>query len=104
MIEIHRRFDRFAASSVRCLSEASSQRELADKRPVKMPSMDFVFQTPVIYFWFYLYVNTLEPNHPQIKIQIVNKNPDTAALPKAAQTNITISVMRSLRQILLSKE
>ena len=68
MIEIHRRFDRFAASSVRCLSEASSQRELADKRPVKTPSMDFVFQTPIIYFWFYLYVNNLEPIAPQIKI------------------------------------
>ena len=68
MIEIHRRFDRFAASSVRCLSEASSQRELADKRPVKTPSMDFVFQTPIIYFWFYLYVNNLLSYALQIKI------------------------------------
>ena len=68
MIEIHRRFDRFAASSVRCLSEASSQRELADKRPVKTPSMDFVFQTPIIYFWFYLYVNILLLYTLQIKI------------------------------------
>ena len=45
IIEIHRCFDGFAASSVRCLNEVSSQRELADKRSVKTPSMDFVFRT-----------------------------------------------------------
>ena len=44
MIEFHRYFDRFAANSVRCLNEVSSQGELAHKRSVKIPSMEFVFR------------------------------------------------------------
>ena len=56
MIEEHSLFDRFAANSVRCLNEVSSQGELADKRPVKKASMDFVFRTYNIWICFILYV------------------------------------------------
>ena len=45
MIEVHSLFDGFAANSVRCLNEVSSQGELADKRSVKKASMEFVFRT-----------------------------------------------------------
>ena len=51
MIEIHRSFDRFAAGSVRCLNEVSSQREPADKRPVKTPLSGFRFSAPIIYIF-----------------------------------------------------
>ena len=57
MIEEHSLFDRFAANSVRCLNEVSSQGELADKRPVKKASMDFVFRTYNIWICFNLYGN-----------------------------------------------
>ena len=56
MIEEHSLFDRFAANSVRCLNEVSSQGELADKRPVKKASMVFVFRTYNIWICFNLYV------------------------------------------------
>ena len=46
MIEFHRSFDRFAAGSVRCLSEASSQGEPADKRPVETPLSGIRFSDP----------------------------------------------------------
>ena len=46
MVEFHRSFDRFAAGSVRCLSEASSQGEPADKRPVKTPLSGIRFSDP----------------------------------------------------------
>ena len=68
MIEEHSLFDRFAANSVRCLNEVSSQGELADKRPVKKASMDFVFRTYNIWICFYLYVQ-----HPS-GVNITNSN------------------------------
>ena len=40
MIEEHSLFDRFAANSVRCLNEVSSQGELADKRPCLLYTSD----------------------------------------------------------------
>ena len=42
---------------MRCLNEVSSQGELADKRPVKKASMDFVFRTYNIGICFNLYGN-----------------------------------------------
>ena len=45
IIEFHRIFCKIAANTVRCLSEASSQGVLADKRFAKNPSMKFVFLT-----------------------------------------------------------
>ena len=58
MIGLHRYFDGFAAISVRCLNEVSSQRELADKRSVKIPSMESVFRT-LIYVSISFYTRRL---------------------------------------------
>ena len=56
MVEFHRSFDRFAAGSVRCLSEASSHGEPADKRPVKAPLSGIRFSDPYnSFFCFFLY-------------------------------------------------
>ena len=60
MVEFHRSFDRFAASLVCCLSAASSQGKLADKRPVKTPLSGIRFSDPYnSFFCFFLYVNSL---------------------------------------------
>ena len=74
MIEEHSLFDRFAANSVRCLNEVSSQGELADKRPVKKASMDFVFRTYNIWICFILYAQ-----HPT-GVNPTNQNFSTSLL------------------------
>ena len=68
MIEGHSLFDGFAANSVRCLNEVSSQGELADKRSVKKASMEFVFRT-IICESVSIYMSiTLRQTYLQIKI------------------------------------
>ena len=68
MIEIHRHFERFAASLVRCLSEASCARKTSESATGQNAVNGFRFSDPYIYLSFYLYVNNLEPSRSQIKI------------------------------------
>ena len=58
MIEFHRHFERFAASLVRCLSEASCARKTSESATVqngvhKFPGLDLLYS----YFVFLIYTN-----------------------------------------------
>ena len=86
MIEGHSLFDGFAANSVRCLNEVSSQGELADKRSVKKASMEFVFRT-IICGSVSIYMSiTLRQTFLQIKISFPIHPSQPISAPAVHQT------------------
>ena len=88
MIEGHSLFDGFAANSVRCLNEVSSQGELADKRSVKKASMEFVFRT-IICGSVSIYMSiTLRQTLLQIKISSPIHPSQPISPPAVHQTEV----------------
>ena len=65
MIEFHRHFERFAASLVRCLSEASCARKTSESATGQNTVNGIRFSDPLYIFLFQFILNTL---HFQIKI------------------------------------
>ena len=74
MIEFHRYFDRFAASLVRCLSEASFARKASESAIGQNAINGIRFSNPDLYLYFYLYSihicfstkNLIRNNNPPI--------------------------------------
>lgn len=55
MIEFHRHFERFAASLVRCLSEASFARKASESATGQNAVNEIRFSDPYLYLYFDLY-------------------------------------------------